>query len=103
MQNKAIQTAEKQPAAPVTRSPHNLILENRHMVTATGVTRIVSYDDTAASLETQQGALTIGGRGIQVSELSLQTGEMKIYGQIDYIQYAEEQESGGGLFRHFWR
>ena len=102
MQNKlSSQAAEKQASAAAPRAPHNLILENRRMVTATGITRIVSYDDSAATLETQQGGLTIGGRGIQVSELSLQTGEMKIFGQIDYIQYADEQESGG-LFRHFW-
>lgn len=103
MQNKTTVAPPEKQSAPAPRQPHNLIMENRRMVTATGITRIISYDDTAASLETHQGALTIGGRGIQVSELSLQTGEMKIYGQIDYIQYAEEQEPGGGLFHRLWR
>ena len=83
MQNKSVQTTPPEPAKAAAAAQHNLILENRHLATATGIKRIVSYDDTAASLETQQGGLTIGGRGIQVSELSLQTGELKSYGQID--------------------
>lgn len=99
MQNKTMPSEQKS----TTALPHNLILENRHLATATGVTRIVSYDDTAASLETQQGALTIGGRGIQVSELSIQSGELKIYGQIDYIQYSEPQDKNEHFLRRFWR
>lgn len=101
MQNKPI-SSEITDKPKSTALPHNLILENRHLVTATGVTRIVSYDDTAASLETQQGGLTIGGRGIQVSELSLQSGELKIYGKIDYVQYTETQERPERLLRRFW-
>ena len=100
MQNNTIPAAAAEQKSPAL--PHNLIIENRHLATATGVTRIVSYDDTAASLETQQGTLTIGGRGIQVSELSLQTGELKIYGQIDYVQYSDPQERPDRFLRRFW-
>ncbi len=83
--------------------PHNIIVEERHSITATGITRIVSYDEQGATLETQKGILTIGGRGIQVSELSIQTGELKISGQIDYLQYSEPSQSVGGFFRRMAR
>lgn len=83
--------------------PHNLIVENRRAVTATGVTRIVSYDEFSATLETQLGSLVIGGKGIQVSELSIQTGELKIFGQIEYLQYAEPRPSAGGFFKRLAR
>ena len=111
MQNKSVQTTPPEPAKAAAAAQHNLILENRHLATATGIKRIVSYDDTAASLETQQGGLTIGGRGIQVSELSLLfpvippdgfTGELKIYGQIDYVQYTEPQEKAERLLHRLW-
>ena len=65
MQNKSVQTTPPEPAKAAAAAQHNLILENRHLATATGIKRIVSYDDTAASLETQQGGLTIGGRGTE--------------------------------------
>ena len=101
MQNKINVAAEPETAS--ARVPHNLILENRHAATVTGVTRIVSYDDAAACLETQQGGLTIGGKGIQVSELSLQTGELKIYGKIEYVQYTDIKEAGGGFWQRLMR
>ena len=52
MQNKSVQTTPPEPAKAAAAAQHNLILENRHLATATGIKRIVSYDDTAASLET---------------------------------------------------
>lgn len=104
MQSKTPSAAEAraQAAAPP-KAPHNLIVENRRTVTATGITRVLGCDDTSASLETQQGALIIGGQGIQVSELSIQTGELKIYGQIEYLQYSDIKQSAGGLFRRLTR
>lgn len=90
------------PAAPA-KLPHNLIVENRTAVTATGITRIVSYDEQSATLETAQGTLVIGGRGIQVSELSIQTGELKIFGKIEYMQYSEPTQSAGGFLRRLAR
>ena len=101
MQTKTSPTAANAQGAP--KPPHNLIVENRRMVTATGVTRVLGCDDTSASLETQQGALVIGGQGLQVSELSIQTGELKIYGQIEYLQYTDPKQGAGGLFRRLAR
>ena len=100
MQAKNMEAA--QPAAEAAAGlPHNIIVENRRSVT--GITRIVSYDEFSATLETQQGTLVIGGKGIQVSELSIQTGELKIFGQIEYLQYSEPTQSAGGFFRRLAR
>lgn len=95
--------APRAQAAASPKPPHNLIVENRRTVTATGVTRVLGCDETSASLETQQGALVIGGQGLQVSELSIQTGELKIYGQIEYLQYTDPKQSAGGFFRRLTR
>ena len=81
--------------------PHNLIVEDRHTVTATGITRIVRCDEEGAVLETKQGTLTVSGHQIQVSELSVQTGEMKVYGQICCLQYSEAR--AGGVLRRLIR
>ena len=43
------------------------------------------------------------GQGIQVSELSIQTGELKIYGRIEYLQYSEPKQPAGGFFRRLGR
>lgn len=81
---------------------HIITLENRHALTATGVTRIVSCDDTGAALDTAQGRLTIGGQDIQVGELSVRTGEVRLTGTIEFLQYTENRESAGGLFRRLF-
>ncbi len=92
------------PAAPAqARQPHTLIVENRGSISATGVTRIVSCDENGAVLETGQGILTVGGQEIQVSELSAQTGELRIFGRIDYLQYTEPRPTPGGWLRRLVR
>ena len=92
------------PAAPAqARQPHTLIVENRGSISATGVTRIVSCDENCAVLETSQGILTIGGQEIRVSELSAQTGELRIFGRIDYLQYTEPRPTAGGWLRRLVR
>ena len=89
--------------AAASQGHHNLILEDRRAMTATGITRIVSYDEYSATLETQQGSLVVGGRELQVSELSIQTGEEKIAGKIESIQYADLKESPAGFFKRLVR
>ena len=90
-------------ASNTTTLPHHIILEDRRTLTATGVTRIVTYDEQSATLETQQGTLLIGGRGIQVNELSIESGELKIFGQIEYLQYSQPAQPSGGFFRRLIR
>lgn len=100
MQEKKTAARGEQPAP---RLPHNLIVEDRSNLTATGVTRVVNYDEGGAVLETQQGVLLVGGSGLSVSELSIQTGEVKIFGRIESLQYSEPAQAAGGLLRRLLR
>lgn len=89
--------------APV-KMQHNLILEDRSRLTATGITKIISCDDTGAVLEIQQGLITLGGRGFNVSELSTKSGELRISGKIDFVQYSgKTSDSHAGFFRKLMR
>lgn len=82
---------------------HTLMLENRRTLTLTGVSRILNYDETCAALATPLGNLTVGGQGLQVSELSVRTGQVHISGTIEYLQYTENKESAGGLLARLLR
>lgn len=82
---------------------HTLTLTNRQNLTVTGVTRIVSCDETGAVLETPLGSLTVGGQQIQVSELSIHSGQVDLSGKIEYLQYAENRQSSGGLLARLFR
>ena len=82
---------------------HNLILEDRSRLTATGIRQVVAYDENSVSVLTDAGALVIGGRGLQVSELSCQSGELRVSGDIEYLQYEDKKERRGGLLGRLTR
>ncbi|MGN0983942.1 MAG: YabP/YqfC family sporulation protein [Gemmiger sp.] len=82
---------------------HTLILRSRQQLTMTGVTRVISCDENGAVLETPLGNLTVGGQEIQVSELSVQSGQVSIAGKIEFLQYAENRQSSGGLLARLLR
>jgi len=82
---------------------HSLALKDRRHLALTGVTRIISCDESAAVLETPLGNLTIGGQELQVSELSVHSGQVQLSGKIEYMQYAENRQSNGGLLNRLFR
>lgn len=82
---------------------HAVTMENRSSLTVTGISRILRYDESSAALATPQGDLTVGGQGLQVSELSVHTGQVHISGKIEYLQYTENRESNGGFLSRLLR
>ena len=103
MPEQTSQTAILPPVEAPAFKSHTLQLEDRARLTVTGVTRIISCDESGALLKTAQGDLTIGGQGIQIGELSVRTGQVHITGKIEYLQYTENRESSGGLLARLLR
>ncbi|MCI2046813.1 MAG: sporulation protein [Faecalibacterium sp.] len=95
--------AENTRPAPEKAMPHNLILEDRKRLTATGVLRMISCDENGATMETGRGLLSITGRELSVSTLSLETGEVHFSGQVDEIVYTETHASAGGFWHRLTR
>lgn len=77
---------------------HKLSLEGRQKLSLTGVTEVVSFDDTAVVLRTGMGQLLVGGKDLQLKTLSLDGGQVAVDGQISLLQYEEPKVSG-----NFWR
>ena len=85
------------------KSPHNLVIENRSNLTATGILAIIAYDSFTATLETPLGTLAVGGQNLKVSELSVHTGEVKISGNIEFVQYTAPRSEKGSFFKRLVR
>ena len=79
--------------------PHKLVLEERSKLTLTGVTEVISFDDTAVILRTQLGKLMIHGKELQLKTLSLEGGQVAVDGKISALIYEELRQ--GGLRRLF--
>jgi len=90
------QTVQGQ-ALPAPVREHTVTLQDRQRLSLTGVTRIISCDETAAVLETSQGNLSVTGQGLQVSELSVSTGQVYLSGKVQTLHYSENSQTTGGL------
>lgn len=78
--------------------PHSLTLKERKTLTMTGVTEVVSFDETAVVLHTELGKLAIHGRDLQLRNLTLEGGEVAVEGNVAALVY-EEPRQGGWLRR----
>lgn len=77
-----------------TQLPHKLSLNERRELTMTGVTEVVSFEDSAVVLRTGLGMLIVQGRELQLKTLSLEGGQVAVDGAISALIY-EEPRSGG--------
>lgn len=82
------------------RLPHKLTLSQREELTMTGVTEVVSFDDTAIVLKTHLGTLSVDGRELLLKTLSLDGGQVAVSGHISALVY-EEPKPAGFLQRFF--
>ncbi len=81
--------------------PHKLTLNERKGLTMTGVTEVVSFDDSAVILRTSLGTLMVQGRDLQLKTLSLDGGQVAVDGNVSALIY-EEPRPSGGLWRRLF-
>ena len=77
---------------------HDLTLRGRQKLTMTGVTEVVSFDESAVVLQTGLGILMVHGQGLQLKQLSPDGGQVCVDGSISALVY-EEPRQGGWLRR----
>ena len=80
---------------------HTMTLERRKNLTMTGVSEVVSFDDTAVVLRTALGMLTVQGSQLRLKTLSTEGGRVAVTGEISALTYEEPREPGGWLRRMF--
>ena len=78
--------------------PHRLTLNERRQLSMTGVSEVVSFDDTAVVLRTELGTLVIQGQQLQLKTLSLDGGQVVVEGAVSAMHY-EQNRTAGGWFR----
>ncbi len=78
--------------------PHKLTLSQREHLTMTGVTEVISFDESAVVMHTELGRLTVHGHQLQLKQLALEGGQVAVDGTVSALVY-EEPKPSGGLFR----
>ena len=78
----------------VLQLPHKLTLNQREDLTLTGVTEVVSFDDTAVILKTHLGTLNVLGDNLVLKTLSVEGGQVSVSGHICSMVYEEPRPEG---------
>ncbi|HEX3026461.1 MAG TPA: sporulation protein YabP [Clostridia bacterium] len=91
---------EKKPMKKV----HNVIIEDRKLLTVSGVSDVDSFDEGAVVLFTEMGELEIRGANLHMNKLNVETGEVSVEGDIQALSYQDEGPRGsGGFFGRIFR
>ena len=77
--------------------PHKLTLNDRKTLSVTGVTEVVSFDDTAIVLGTVGGILEVLGQDLVLKTLSIEGGQVAVDGTVNGLYYRELRHKSG-----FW-
>ncbi len=83
--------------------PHNLVLEDRRMLTVSGVSDVDSFDEETVVVFTDLGELTIRGSNLHINRLSVEVGELTVEGSIAALIYSEDNRKNGGFFSRVFR
>ena len=78
--------------------PHKLTLMQREELNLTGVTEVVSFDDTAVVLKTALGTLVVQGNQLQLKNLSPEGGQVVVDGSVTSLVYEQLRSDRG-----FWQ
>ncbi|EET60554.1 hypothetical protein BRYFOR_07372 [Marvinbryantia formatexigens DSM 14469] len=68
---------------------HKLVLIGRKTGTVSGISDVLSFDENEIVLDTEMGLLTIKGKNLHISRLTLELGEADLEGKIDSMVYSE--------------
>lgn len=83
--------------------PHNLVLEDRRMLTVSGVSDVDSFDEETVVVFTDLGELTIRGANLHINRLSVEVGELTVEGKIAALIYSDDTPKNGGFFSKVFR
>lgn len=85
---------------------HKVMLYNREKGNLTGILDVISFDENTIVLDTDMGLLTIRGKDLHVSRLTLEKGEIDIEGRADSFVYSSNEsykKSGQSLLSKLFR
>lgn len=86
--------------------PHACSLQNRSAASLTGIREVVSFDENQVVMDTDMGLLTMKGKDLHVSRLSVEKGEVEVDGTVDSLVYSSNEayrKAGQSLLARLFR
>ena len=73
-------------------SRQRLLLEERRLLSLTGVKAVESFDEQLIQLDSELGRVEISGEGLQIGALDLEQGRVEVSGRIDGLSFVKSRE-----------
>lgn len=70
---------------------HSVAVYGRKQLVMEGVQQVESFDESEIVLETNMGMLVLKGEGLNITELSKETGSLAAEGNFNSFQYVESK------------
>ena len=67
-----------------------LILEDRKKLHISGVTDVDCFNENEIRLYTELGTLTVKGRGLHINEISVESGDALVEGEVASLVYGDK-------------
>ena len=80
---------------------HSLTLTDRKRLSLTGIEDVDCFNEQIVVLRTPLGTLSVAGAGLNISQLSLESGRVDIEGAVEALEYSGGKKNGGLLGRLF--
>ena len=81
----------------------NIVLEDRSKMSVSGVEQVDSFNENIISLSTIKGGMNIKGSDLNISNLNLEDGKVKISGLINSIEYISKEGEPKGILGKIFR
>ncbi len=85
------------------KQPHNLVMEDRRLLSLTGVSDVDSFDESTIIVFTDLGELTVRGESLHVKNLNIEAGEVSLEGRISALEYRDNMPTQSGFFSKLFR
>jgi sporulation protein YabP len=79
----------------------NAVIENRRSLTLTGVSNIISFDESSAILDSQYAVISVDGEDLQIMKMDMDSGEVVITGKINVLAYSDKKQGAKRLGAFF--
>ncbi len=78
-------------------------IEDRKKMTVTGVENVESFNDNTIVLKTINGGLIIKGEELNINNLNVEDGNLKINGKINGVNYSSRDISSKGILEKLFK
>ena len=81
-----------------TLKEHNLQLSNRKILSLSGISDVISFDESLVTLLCAECVMSVEGEGMRVLRMDVERGDLAIEGKINAISYIDKRVRKNGLF-----